>query len=171
MTPEQARASEAIRQTQALCATAGDRGRVEQMLDAYTDDGELELHTGVFRGKAAIGGALGQVVDDASGAGAPPGARYFLRHHLTTSHIEFAAGDTANVRTYFLVMTPAGLDHCGVYTDRFVARGERWLIAYRRVRIDWMSPASHFSDLQRSDQPGTTQTRHSASNASSSHQG
>jgi hypothetical protein len=142
---EQARAREAIRYTQSLCATAGDRGRLDDMIAAYTDDGVLEISAGVFRGKAEIAAALAHVRERVAVTEAPESQRPFVRHHLTTCHIEFTSAGTADVRTYFLVMTPVGVDHCGVYSDRFVASQSRWLIAYRRVRLDWVAPQSQFA--------------------------
>jgi hypothetical protein len=139
---EQAVAREAIRYTQSLCAAAGDRGRLEEMLGAYIDDGVLEIPAGVFRGKAAIAAALQHVPQRRGTEAASEQQRFFVRHHLTTCHIEFTGADTANARTYFLMMTPAGVDHCGVYSDRFVASASRWLIAHRRVRVDWAAEQS-----------------------------
>lgn len=147
MTDEEVRAREAIRRTQALYNAAGDRGRIAELVGAFTDDGVLEVDQGVFRGKAAIAGFLGGVARTSgggagadAGAGARPAGRHFVRHNLTTCHIELTGPATADARTYFLVMTPIGVDHAGVYTDKFVARGPDWLIAYRRVRLDYVSP-------------------------------
>jgi hypothetical protein len=145
---EQARAREAIRYTQALCATAGDSGRLDDMVGAYTDDGVLEIAAGVFRGRAAIADALAHVRLRDAGDQDPADAseeRLFVRHNLTTCHIEFTSAETARARTYFLVMSPVGLDHCGVYSDRFVASGSRWLIEYRRIRLDWVAPNSRLA--------------------------
>jgi hypothetical protein len=141
VTPEQLLAREAIAHTQSVYNTEGDRGRLDGLLDAFTDDGVLELDRGSFEGKEAIRGALSPAVD-AKRAEAAGGARLFLRHNLTTRRIEFTSESGADVWTYFMVVTPVGLDHTGVYVDRFVERDGRWLIAHRRVKIDWQSPNS-----------------------------
>jgi hypothetical protein len=146
MTPEQVLAREAITHTQSVYNTEGDRGRLDGLLLTFTEDGVLELDRGEFRGREAIRGALSGAVDQKrreAAAGPPVGApRLFLRHHLTTRRIEFRGEDEADVWTYFFVMTPVGLDHAGVYVDHFVRQGDRWLIARRRVKIDWQSAGS-----------------------------
>jgi hypothetical protein len=94
------------------------------------------LDRGAFTGKEAIRGALSPAVeatqDEAFGGG-----RLFLQHNLTTRRIEFPSDTTADVWTYFLVMTPIGMDRSGVYVDRFVKCQGRWLNARPRVEIDW----------------------------------
>ena len=145
MTPDQVLAREAIAHTQSIYNTEGDRGRLDGLLLTFTQDGVLELDRGTFEGREAIRGALSTAVDDKRREAvdpAPGAARVFLRHHLTTRRIEFVSDDEADAWTYFFVMTPIGLDHCGVYVDRFVRAGERWLIARRRVKIDWQSDDS-----------------------------
>ena len=61
----------------------------------------------------------------------------FLRHNLTSCHIELRTPTEAAAWTYFLVHTPIGLDRSGVYIDRFASIGDRWLIAHRRIKVDW----------------------------------
>jgi SnoaL-like domain len=143
MTPEQLLAREAIAHTQSVYNTEGDRGRLDELLETFTEDGVLELDRGAYTGREAIRGALSPAVDAKKAeVGAPGGPRIFLRHNLTTRRIEFRSGTEADAWTYFFVMTPIGLDHCGVYVDRFVARDGRWLIARRRVKIDWAADTS-----------------------------
>jgi hypothetical protein len=149
MTPEQLSAREAIVHTQSVYATEGDRGRVDELLGTFTDDGVLEFFRGVFSGKEQIRAALSPAVDakrtEAAQAGGP---RLFLRHHLTTRRIEFVSETAADAWTYFFVVTPVGLDHSGVYVDHFVERQGRWLIARRRVKIDWQAENSSLLDRQ-----------------------
>jgi ketosteroid isomerase-like protein len=64
----------------------------------------------------------------------------FVQHNLATSRIEFTGKDTATARTYFTTYRNIGPDHAGVYTDRFVRKGDRWLFASRLVSPDWLSP-------------------------------
>jgi hypothetical protein len=143
MTPDQLLAREAIAHTQSVYNTEGDRGRLDGLLATFTEDGVLELDRGVFTGREQIRAALSPAVDakraEATAAGGP---RVFLRHNLTTRRIEFRSATAADAWTYFFVMTPIGLDHSGVYVDRFVQRGDRWLIASRRVKIDWQAENS-----------------------------
>ena len=143
MTPEELLAREAIAHTQSVYNTEGDRGRLDGLLSAFTPDGVLELDRGSFTGHDEIRAALSPTVAAGRSRAADPGAsRVFLRHHLTTRRIRFRSDTEADAWTYFLVTTPIGLDHCGVYVDRFVARDGAWLIAHRRVKIDWRSPDS-----------------------------
>ena len=147
MTPEQVIAREAIIHTQSVYNTEGDRGRLEGLVQTFTEDGVLELDRGVFSGREEISRALSAAVEDKRQEAATAGqggsvARIFLRHNLTTRRIEFLGAEEADVWTYFFVMTPIGLDHSGVYVDRFVRRDDRWLIARRRVKIDWQSEHS-----------------------------
>jgi SnoaL-like domain len=148
MTLDDLLAREEIRYTMSVYATAGDRGRVDELVTAFTEDGVLMAAEGQegIKGRAAILAALGGSVDAArsehSAGGPAAGVKLFLRHNLTTSRIELTGPDSANAWTYFNVVTPAGFDHCGVYVDRFTKVDDRWLIAERRVKIDWHSPNS-----------------------------
>jgi hypothetical protein len=137
VTPEQMRAREAMSYTRNRYATAADRGRVGEMAECFTEDGVLELADGVHAGRAAISAAFGSRKERSTDP-RPDAPRMFLRHHLTTSDVEFGDDGVARGRTYFLVMTPAGLDHCGHYLDEYVAVGERWLLRRRRIRLDWV---------------------------------
>jgi hypothetical protein len=144
MTPDQAVAAQAIAHTQSVYATEGDRGRLDGLVTAFTEDGVLEFHGGRHEGHAAIKASL-------EGGLAVPRERFadtrgFVRHNLTTRRIEFDGPDAADVFTYFMVMTPLGLDHTGRYVDRFVRSGERWLIAHRRVTLDWAAAGSRQED-------------------------
>jgi hypothetical protein len=143
MTPEEALAREEIRYTQSVYNSEGDRGRIDGLVTAFTDDGVLELDHGVFKGHDAIRAALRPLADDKrAGTGDADGPKVFVRHNLTTSRVEFVSGGEANAWTYFQVVTPVGLDHVGVYVDRFVKAGERWLLTHRRVKVDWISERS-----------------------------
>jgi SnoaL-like domain len=141
MSPDEAVAREAIRYTMSVYNTAGDRGRIDEMSSAFTEDGVLELDGVRFGGRQAIVVRLGQTVDSTH-AHTPAGATPFVRHNLTTCRIELTGETTADAWTYFNVVTPIGLDHCGVYVDRFVRVDDRWLIGHRRVKVDWRDPRS-----------------------------
>lgn len=140
MTPEQAVAREAIRYTQSAYHLAGDRGRVAELVANFTEDGVLELAVGAFRGRAAIAERLSRVGDDPPAQS--PGVKPFLHHHLTTSHLEFVSDSEATGSSYFQVLSPVGLDHCGRYADVYVRVGDRWLIRHRRATVSWASPDS-----------------------------
>lgn len=136
MTPDEVAAREEIRRTLAAYHQAGDRGRMDDLVATFTEDGVLELSTGSHEGRAAIRAAFSGI----GGQGSPRPA--FVQHHLTTSSIEVEGPSRASGVNYFLVMSPIGVDHCGRYADRYRAAGERWLIAHRRVTVSWASPDS-----------------------------
>ena len=140
MTPEQAVDREAIRYTLALYNTEGDRGKTDALAEAFTEDGVLHIDDSgtEFTGRAAISAGLSTAITWDGADAEPP----LLRHNLTTSRIEFDGPDTARAWTYFFVITRAGVDHMGRYIDRFVRSGSSWLIAHRRVKVEWRSPAS-----------------------------
>ena len=138
---------ESIRHTIASYTVAGDTRNVEQFVAQFADDAVFE-----FAGFPPLEGFrfVGRDAID-------PTARWkryaeleqsqgstFLRHNLTTCQIELTGSDRAKARTYFVVFTDIGPDHCGVYADEFVRRGDRWLIAHRKIRLDWRSPGSLF---------------------------
>jgi hypothetical protein len=148
MTTEELAARESIRVALSTYTNAGDRGALDELASAFTADGRLELFGRTCEGRAAIVELLGRVVDPrATGPDEVPLG--FLRHHLTSSKIELDGGG-ARGWTYFLVLTPIGLDHCGVYVDRFVPDGDHWAIAERRIKVDWADPRS----LVLASQPG-----------------
>src|SRR3954468_729365 len=109
-------AREAVRYTMSGYPSAGDRGALEELASAFAADGVLEMFGGAYVGRAAIIERLGAVVDPASSGpdGAPLG---FMRHNLTSCRIELRSPTAADAWTYFLVNTPIGLDHSGVYVD------------------------------------------------------
>jgi hypothetical protein len=138
---------EAIRHTLAAYNIAGDRMRIEALADTFTEDGVLETPTFRMEGRAAILAGLGGAN---RGRPAPtPGERRpsFVRHNLTTSKLELTGAETAEGRSYFIVFTDIGPDHMGCYVDRFRKVEGRWLLADRRVLIDWLSEETLFSHL------------------------
>lgn len=139
-------AREAIRDTMAKYTTSGDRLRIDDFVACFTDDGVIEAESvrpeQAFRyeGRAAIRAWQERWL---SGEAGTHGAS-FVRHHLSTSRIELAGPDIATARTYWVAWTDIGPDHAGYYLDRFRKVGEAWLIAHRRVRLDWEADGSLF---------------------------
>lgn len=143
MTIEDLLAREAISARLAECAQAGDSLRAEDYAACFTDNGVLQTggtgDSGLdLNGRAAIyawqlglrepGKGLGQ-------SGAVP--LTFVRHNLTTCKIELTGPDSAKARTYWMVNTNIGPDHCGVYRDEFHKVEGLWLIARRQVKTEW----------------------------------
>jgi hypothetical protein len=134
-------AREEIRRTMAGYTMAGDRLRTDDFVALFTEDGVLETD-GVpdadsfrYEGSAAIRDWMTRWRQPPGGA--PVHQAAFIRHHLSTCHIEMTGSATAKARTYWVAYTNLGPDHCGCYLDEFRKEGDRWLISRRRIRLDW----------------------------------
>jgi 3-phenylpropionate/cinnamic acid dioxygenase small subunit len=157
VTLEEMLAREGIRQTMAAYTVAGDRLRVDDFVAVFTEDGVMESE-GVpeqdlfrYEGREGIRNWMTRWRDQAAAAQGGVHQATFVRHHLATCHIEFVGPSVANVRTYWTAYTDIGADHAGYYMDRFREVNDRWLIAHRRIRLDWRSPGSlMFSAIERS---------------------
>ncbi|MEC9358162.1 MAG: nuclear transport factor 2 family protein [Pseudomonadota bacterium] len=113
-----------------------DRGRLDEVAGLFCDDGTLQTPAWTASGRQNI-------LERLSGMGETPGRRpQFVRHHVTSFVAESADEGAASGRAYFLVLTDIGLDHAGVYIDRYTLLGQQWLIANRQVRLDWMAERS-----------------------------
>lgn len=153
MTLEELLAREAIRDTLAKYNTSGDRARAEDYAACFTTDGIIESadRSGgkglYYEGRDAILAWQTAWKNTPKGASDTPNVQRraeFVRHNLTTCKIDLTGPDTADVRTYWMVITDAGPDHSGVYVDKFRVEDGQWLIAHRKVRTDWFSPDSRF---------------------------
>lgn len=149
MTLDEMLARESIRQTMASYTMAGDRLRIDEFVDVFTEDGILETE-GVaeedrfrYAGRDAIRAWMNRW--KAPAGDAPVHKSSFIRHHLATSQIEMTGPETAKSRTYWVAYTSLGPDHCGYYLDAFRKVGDRWLIAHRRIREDWRRPDSLYN--------------------------
>jgi 3-phenylpropionate/cinnamic acid dioxygenase small subunit len=150
MTLDELLARESICQTIVGYTMAGDRLREDDFVAVFTDDAVLESD-GVpdsdsfrYEGSQAIRQWIARWRSQPEGAPRTHQAT-FVRHHLSTSQIELTGADTARARTYWTAYTDIGPDHCGYYIDAFRKVGEQWLIAHRRVRMDWRSSQSLFT--------------------------
>ena len=141
MTLDELLAREAIRKTMAAYTMAGDRLREDEFVAVFTEDAVLETE-GVperdafrYAGREAIRGWIARWRKPPGEA--PVHQASFIRHHLSTCHIELVGADAAKTRTYWVAYTDLGPDHGGYYVDDFRKEGELWLIARRRIRMDW----------------------------------
>jgi hypothetical protein len=129
-------ARERIRDTVAAYTHSGDRGRVEQLAECFTEDGVLEIKgQETATGRAGIITMLTGVVEHASAALAD-GRPGIVRHFVTNLRFDEITPQLARTSSYFLVMTANGPDHWGRYRDVLVPVGDRWLITHRLVRLD-----------------------------------
>lgn len=149
MTLEELLAREAIRHTMAKYNTSGDWLKVDDYAACFTEDGVIESERAagddIFRyvGREEIRAWQNRWRNRPAGAGRVHGAT-FVRHHLATSRIDLTSPVTASARTYWVAWSDIGPDHAGYYLDEFRKVEEDWLIAWRRVRLDWSSPDSLF---------------------------
>lgn len=142
MNSDEMLAREAIRQTIAAYTAAGDRLRVDDFVTVFTEDAILETD-GVpaddafrYEGKQQIRAWMERWLRP-SEPGQRPHAASFIRHHLSTCHIEITGQNSARARTYWSAWTDIGVDHIGYYVDTFRKVGESWLLAHRKIRMDW----------------------------------
>lgn len=150
MTIEELMAREAIRDTMAKYNVSGDRLKIEDYVACFTEDAVMESEyvpdDKAFRyeGRSAILAWQNRWLSRKAGAGTVHKAS-FIRHHLSTSKIDVTGPETAKARTYWVAWTDIGPDHAGYYLDDFRKVGDAWLIAHRRVRLDWESPDSLYT--------------------------
>ena len=141
MEPRELAAREHIREAIARYAHLVDTGRLDELLELFTEDGVLEAgDRPPAHGRAAIRALF---VD--TGTRLAAGARRpFIRHHVSNVAIEVTGPASASAVSYFLVVTERGPDHWGRYRDRFAAHDGRWLFAHRRAKVDGYAPGSVF---------------------------
>ena len=153
MTDAEDLAREGVRQTINAYSIAGDQRDRAAFARLWADDALFE-----FAGFGPLPGfrrkGIAEICAGTASWSALPGkdpslARTrFIRHNLTTSEIELTGPDMAKARTYFVVVTEAGPDHAGIYSDELVRQSERWLFSRRSITLDWRSPASLFPALE-----------------------
>lgn len=135
MTDEELKDRVEIQNLFATAAQTGDVRKAEDYANCFTEDGVLEIDR-LIEGRDAIRAFMsGRSIVTKP----PEGPPTFISHNLTTSRVEFTGAGAAKARTYWLVMSAAGLDHSGYYDDRLRKVEGRWLIAHRRPRTLWFS--------------------------------
>ncbi|PNU02772.1 nuclear transport factor 2 family protein [Novosphingobium guangzhouense] len=146
MTIEDLLSREAIRDLMARYTIAGDRLRVEDFLACFTHDAVIESERvppdRLFRHEGRT--AIRNWQERWRSAGEGAHGATFVRHHLSTSAVTLLGPDDAEARTYWTAWTDIGPDHAGHYLDRLRKVDGAWLIAHRRIRLDWEAPGSLF---------------------------
>jgi hypothetical protein len=139
-------AREQIRDIYTDYTHAGDRMRLPDLADCFTEDGELEVkNLFAVRGRAAIAAQL------ATPANSAPATteRFFVRHFISNLRFAEVSPELIHTTAYFAVFTPAGPDHWGRYRDELVPAGDRWLFRRRAVFVDSAVPGSKFDFMDR----------------------
>ncbi len=143
----QLEARESIRETIAAYAHAGDRMKLAELAEQFTEDGVLEIKG---REPAVGRAAIVAMLEAATGAGdeakrrASADGPFYLRHNVSSTRIESISREEARVASYFLVVSPIGPDHWGRYRDLMVPVGRRWLFKPRFVSVDGYAEGSRF---------------------------
>ncbi len=149
MSKDQAADRTQIQYTMAVYCNSVDSGDVDGVVSVFMANGHLELSSGTkAAGREAIRAFYTPVIGPARPDRAPDGSPPLLRHNLTTSRVEFIDADTAQGWTYFMSLTRHGLDHAGRYIDTFRRQGERWLIADRRIVVEWYGSPSWYESVR-----------------------
>ena len=141
-------ARESIRDAISAYAHSGDRMKIEELAEQFTEDGVLEIkgrEPAVGRAPivAMLTGATASSAETRRATQAA-GERFYLRHNVASVRFESLSRDEARVASYFLVVSPIGPDHWGRYRDLLVPVGARWLFKHRFVSVDGYAPGSRF---------------------------
>lgn len=134
---------ESVRDVIARYNSYGDSGRMEDLLDLFTEDAVMDMEDDVFTGRQAIADgflAAGRKFVVFAKESKAPRDLPVLRH-LTATHVIDATSETsATCTSYFLTMMHKGPDHWGSYTDAFREEDGRWRISHRRVVVEGAAP-------------------------------
>lgn len=144
MTLDELIARECVRDTYARYNHAGDRGRLTELAECFTEDGILEVR-GYFtaRGRAAIVSALTEVAARVARTDTPAtGAHHIMRHYVANLLFTSVGPDRIHSDAYFAVFQVDAVDHWGRYRDELVPVHDTWLFAHRIVSIDGRRPGS-----------------------------
>lgn len=135
-------AREQVRDTVATYAHAGDSGRIGDVANCFADQGTLTVRAGgeptTVTGRDAVRDFLQSAVDRPR----DPDRPFHLRHRVVDLLFRSVARDSVQLRAYFAVVTPDGLDHWGRYDDVLVPEGDRWVFASRTATVEGRRPGS-----------------------------
>ena len=133
-------AREHIRDTLARYNWSGDAGRLDNLADTFSEDGDLEIRGfEPLCGRSEIVAFLGGITGKVAGSGE---VKPIVRHNVASMLFNELTRDHAQVSSYFTVVTHIGLDHLGRYRDTVVPDGDTWRIRHRKVSTDWVAPDS-----------------------------
>lgn len=124
-------ARDQIRHLIACYNNMADRGRIDEFVELFTEDGILDITHKSLEGREAI---LRELSSIASGT-RPDVNLMGSRHQLTTCRIEMTGEDTAQGWTYFFVSRRGTIIEEGTYIDRFTKTPDGWRFAHRRVKM------------------------------------
>ncbi len=138
-------AREQVRETFTRYSTAGDGGRLEDLVAQFAADATMEVPPSA---PAAGRAAIVEMLRAAAMGSRPPvafeGQKPIVRHFTTNIHFRSVAPDRIETTAYFCAMTALGPDHWGRYFDVLVPQDGRWLFAHRIARSEGWSPGGWY---------------------------
>jgi hypothetical protein len=136
-------AREGVRDCIARYNAHGDAGRLQQMMDVFTEDAVMEMDGEAMQGRAAIAAKFAEAgrgfVAFTRAAGVPKGLPV-VRHFTSTLHISVDSPTHARGTMYYAVLMFHGLDHWGRYEDDYECADGEWQISHRREWMDGATP-------------------------------
>lgn len=136
MNHEQLLEIETLRHALAVNMLYGDRGDLKGYLRGFTDDAELTMRGETHEGREGIKNFLLQRARQNARDPEAVASRRNLKHHITTTQIDLAATDKADLDYYFIITAGGGIPSTGHCEDQMVKVGPRWLVARRLVNFD-----------------------------------
>ena len=110
-----------------------DSGRTDRMLELFAPDAVMEAtNDPVCHGRDEIRAFFERAGRSARALMDKP----YLRHHLSSIHIELDGPADARATSYFLAITDTGPDSWGRYRDTLRHDGESWTIHHRRLELE-----------------------------------
>lgn len=140
---EQLLARESIRHCISIYNNTGDRGKIDDMMECFTDTATLHIDNREICGKPAIKEYFYSIVSSGymSKISSKP-----AKHHVTSSRIELDESKTeASSWSYFLLISDGSILQHGIYIDNHRLTESGWKLSKRRVKVDFdlinMQPA------------------------------
>jgi 3-phenylpropionate/cinnamic acid dioxygenase small subunit len=129
---EELAAREEIRELVTSYTHLGDGGRIDEMLQLFREDAELDAFRTTYIGREGMAGFFGGIANGTSGGP----QRSFLRHYISNVTIEVHDENTASGASYYTVIADRGLESSGRYWDTYQRGPEGWRFATRKIRVD-----------------------------------
>jgi len=130
-------AREEIRSLLIEYVQCADGGRTERMLELFAPDAVMEAtNDPACHGRDEIRAYFERAGRSARAFMAKP----YLRHHLSSIHIELDSPTEARTTGYFLAITDIGPDHWGRYRDTLRHDGSAWQIQHRLLQLEGRTP-------------------------------
>ncbi len=130
-------AREEIRSLLVEYVQCADTGRTDRMLELFAPDAVMEAtNDPACHGRDEIRAYFERAGRSARRFMAEP----YLRHHLSSIHVELEGPTEARTTGYFLAITDTGPDHWGRYRDLLRHDGTAWTIHHRRLQLEGCTP-------------------------------